>query len=285
MKIDKILNNNVVIILDDRGDEQVVMGRGIGFKKKSGDLLDTLSIEKTFSLKNNELTSRFAELLSEIPLEIMTTSERIIVHAQKNLTGELHESIYVSLTDHINFAIDRHRKGLDIKNGLLWEIKKLYPKEYSIGLEALNIISQRLDVQLPEDEAGFITLHIVNAQLNDNMSNIIDMTRIMQEILHIVKYYFHLDYNEESLSYHRFITHLKFFAQRMLNNNYVSSEDESLYDVVKEKYTSAYSCTEKISEHLSRNYDHPLTKEEMLFLTIHIERVRQESQPLATNSI
>jgi beta-glucoside operon transcriptional antiterminator len=275
MKIEKILNNNVVIVLNDKGIEQVVMGRGIGFKKKAGEVLDNHAVEKIFSLENNELTSRLTELLSEIPLEVMTTSQKIISHAQAVLSCDLHESIHISLTDHINFAIQRHKKGLDIKNGLLWETRKLYPNEFQIGLEALKIIKQRLGVDLPVDEAGFITLHIINAQLNDDMSNIIQMTKVMQEILHIVKYHFKLDYNEECLSYHRFVTHLKFFAQRMLNNNYVSSEDESLYEVVTAKYVDAYQCTQKISQHLSEHYNHPLTKEEMLFLTIHIERVRQ----------
>lgn len=275
MKIDKVLNNNVVIVLNDKGHEQVVMGRGIGYKKKSGEMLESQDVEKIFSLENNELTSRLTELLSEIPIEVMTTSQKIISHAQTILSNDLHESIHISLTDHIHFAIERHKKGLDIKNGLLWEIKKLYPKEFLIGREALNIIKQRLDVELPEDEAGFITLHIINAELNDDMSNILQMTKIMQEILHIVKYHFKLDYNEECLSYHRFITHLKFFAQRMLNGNYVSSEDETLYEVVIEKYAESYRCTKKISQHLNQSYGRPLTKEETMFLTIHIERVKQ----------
>ncbi|GKX63569.1 Transcription antiterminator LicT [Pragia fontium] len=277
MNIDKILNNNVVIVSDENGDELVVMGRGLGFKKKAGDALDKTLIEKVFSVKNQEITSHLEKLLAEIPAEIMTTSEKIIRYAQQNLPTELHSSIYISLTDHINFAIERHKKGLDIKNGLLWETKRLYPKEFAIGLEALNIIEKRLNVKLPEDEAGFITLHIINAQLNDDISNVINMTKIMQEIMQIVKYHFNLDYNEQALSYHRFVTHLKFFAQRMMNNNYVSSEDESLHDVIKDKYVKSYICTQKISQHLKKHYQHELTKEEMLFLTIHIERVRSEA--------
>ena len=36
------------------------------------------------------------------------------------------------------------------------------------------------------------------------------MTRVMQEILQLVKYQLQLNYDEESLSYQRFVTHLKF---------------------------------------------------------------------------
>lgn len=36
MIIDKIVNNNVVTVLDSKNKEAVVMGRGIGFKKARG---------------------------------------------------------------------------------------------------------------------------------------------------------------------------------------------------------------------------------------------------------
>lgn len=212
MKIAKILNNNVVITLDDRQEETVVMGKGIGFKKKPGDTLDESLIEKVFTHNGGEIAERYKELLAEIPLACVTTADRIITLARERLPGKLHNIVYITLTDHIHFALQRHAQGLDIKNALLWEIKKLYPAEFAVGLEALALIAQRLDTALPEDEAGFIALHLVNAQLNDEMHNTLHITRVMQEILNLVKYHFRFDYNEESLSYHRFVTHLKFFA-------------------------------------------------------------------------
>jgi len=278
MKIAKILNNNVVITLGDHQAETVVMGRGIGFKKKAGDSLDESLIEKVFTLNSGEMSERYKELLAEIPLACITTADRIITLARQRLPGKLHNIVYITLTDHIHFALQRHAQGLDIKNVLLWEIKKLYPNEFALGLEALTIIAQRLETQLPEDEAGFIALHLVNAQLNDEMHNTLHITRVMQEILNIVKYHFRFDYNEEALSYHRFVTHLKFFAQRLLGKNYVDSDDDSLYQVVKDKYHESFACAGKINQHIEKHYQHRLTREEMMFLTIHIERVRSESE-------
>lgn len=40
MIIDKILNNNVVVIKDKNDQEKIVMGRGIAFQKKAGDTFD-----------------------------------------------------------------------------------------------------------------------------------------------------------------------------------------------------------------------------------------------------
>ena len=276
MKVHKILNNNVIVTLDDKGKELILTGRGIGFKKREGDLIDINLIEKQFSLDNKDILPKFNELLSEIPLEVLTTSQIIINHAKECMESKLQDSIYISLTDHIHFAIERHKQGFDIPNGFLWEIKKFYPKEFQVGLYALSVIKKRLGIELPEDEAGFITFHIINSQLNGTMPNIVNMTKIMREILNIVKYHFNIEYDEDCLSYQRFVTHLKFFAQRILSKGTQTQQDSSLYEIVRQKYHQAYLCTKQIDLHLIQQYQHPLTDDESLYLTIHIERLRTE---------
>ncbi|WP_121611260.1 BglG family transcription antiterminator LicT [Mesobacillus foraminis] len=273
MKIHKVINNNVISVINEHNKELVIMGRGIAFKKKPGDPVDEDSIEKIFTLENKDLSERFKTLLYEIPVEYMEISDEIISYAKKALGRKLNESIYVSLTDHIHFAVERHQKGLDIKNALLWEIKRLYKEEYEVGNKALQRIKEKLNISLPEDEAGFIALHIVNAELNDEMTNIVNITKVMQEILNIVKYHFKIEFDEESLNYYRFITHLKFFAQRLFNKTYMDNEDDFLYDVIKEKYREAYQCSEKIREFISKKYNYDINAEELVYLTIHIARV------------
>ncbi len=277
MKIAKILNNNVVVVLDEQGREQVVMGRGLAFQKHPGDSVPKENIEKVFALQSDELVQRLGELLSQIPLEVMTTCDRIIGLAAQRL-GKLQESLYITLTDHCYFAIERQKKGLAIKNVLLWDIKRLYPKEFELGQQARAIIAKRLDVELGEDEAGFIALHLVTAQLHSEMPEVMHVTRVMQEILQLVKYSLQLEYDEESLSYQRFVTHLKFFAQRMLTRTVVADDDATLHSAVKENYGKAWVCAEKIARHLQKSYQRELTTEEIMFLTIHIERVRKEGR-------
>ncbi|WP_337010763.1 BglG family transcription antiterminator LicT [Pantoea sp. AS142] len=277
MKIAKILNNNVVMAQDEQGREQVVMGRGLAFQKRVGDSLNAALIEKVFALQSDLLVRRLEELLHQIPPEVMTTCDRIIDLATQRL-GKLQDSLYITLTDHCYFAIERQNKGLAIKNVLLWDIRRLYPKEFELGQQARAIISRRLNVELAEDEAGFIALHLVTAQLNNEMPEVMHVTRVMQEILQLVKYQLHLEYNESSLSYQRFVTHLKFFAQRMLTLTVVKDDDVSLHTAVKDNYPRAWKCAVKIAQHLQQNYQRELTAEEIMFLAIHIERVRKEGQ-------
>ncbi|MFJ2976257.1 BglG family transcription antiterminator LicT [Kluyvera sp. NPDC087067] len=276
MIIAKILNNNVVVILDAQQREQVVMGRGLAFQKRVGDKLDTSLIEKVFALQSDELTRRLGELLSQIPLEVITTCDRIIDLARSRL-GKLQESLYITLTDHCHYAVERQKKGLAIKNALLWETQRLYPREFELGNEARAIIAQRLGVELPEDEAGFIALHLVTGQLNNEMPEVMHITQVMQEILNLVKYQLRLEYDTSTLSYQRFVTHLKFFAQRMLSRNVVPDDDETLHNAIKENYALSWKCAEKIGLHIRNTYQRELTTEEIMFLTIHIERVRKDT--------
>lgn len=277
MQIAKVLNNNVVVVLDEHRREQVVMGRGLAFQKRVGDSLDETKIEKIFALQSDELVGRLSELLSQIPLEVMTTCDRIIERARERL-GRLQESVYITLTDHCHFAIERQKKGVALRNVLLWDIKRLYPKEFALGQEARALIEKRLGVALAEDEAGFIALHLVTAQLNSEMPEVMHVTRVMQEILQLVKYQLRLEYNEESLSYQRFVTHLKFFAQRMLTRTVVEDDDAELHSAVKGNYAKAWKCAETVAVHLQKSYQRSLTTEEIMFLAIHIERVRKEGR-------
>lgn len=273
VKILKILNNNVIVSLKDE-QEVIVMGRGIAFNKRAGDEIDEEQVDKIFTLEDADITKKFKTLIADIPIEYMELSEKIINYAKIQLGKKLNESIYISLTDHIHFAIERFKNQLPVQNALLWETKHLYKEEYDVGIEALNMIFDQFNIILPEDEAAFIALHLVNAQLNEDMTNVVDMTRVIQDILTIVKYHFKIQFDETSLNYYRFITHLKFFAHRLVKGNHYKNEnDDDLLTVIKNKYPEAYKCSEKIRKFVEKQHRYELTDEEMLYLTIHIERV------------
>jgi beta-glucoside operon transcriptional antiterminator len=273
MKIAKVINNNVISVIDEQNKELVIMGRGIAFQKRPGDVVDQEKVEKIFKLDNKDVSEKFKTLLYDIPLEYMELAEGIINYAKDTLGKKLNESIYVSLTDHIVFAIERSKKGLLISNALLWEIKRIYKDEFTIGLKAIEKINNKLGISLPEDEAGFIAMHIVNAELNEEMPNVVNITKLIQDVLNIVKYHFKIEIDEDSLNYFRFLTHLKFFAQRLFSGTSLSSKDDFLYEMMKEKYKDAIVCVKKIKDYIKKEHGQDLTKEEMAYLAIHIERV------------
>lgn len=272
MKISKLLNNNVAVVIED-DEEKIVMGRGICFKKKVGDFIDSKQVDKVFFLENQEVSRRFKELVVDIPLEYLQIGEEIFNEAKMTLGKPINDNCYIALVDHIYTACERVKEGIFVKNGLLWDIKRFYKIEYEVGKRSLQIIKDKTGIELNDDEAGFIALHIVNGQLDDDCHDMYEITKIMQEIENIVRYHFKVEFNEDSAYYYRFITHLKFFAQRLLEHKTQKSQEDDLLSVVQVKYANAYQCVEKIVQFISKQYDYELSDEEKLYLTIHIHRV------------
>lgn len=280
MRIFKALNNNVAVVLDENGKEKIVMGRGICFKKRAGDDISPEVIDKTFFLSGSEAHNKFQVLIQDVPMEHIVIGEEIIAEAKTRLGKKLNDMVYISLIDHVHTSIVRFLDGVTVKNVLLWDIRRFYKHEYQIGLWALKLIEEKCKVRLPEDEAGFIALHLANAQMNeDTMHNMYEITRIMQEILNIVKYFFRVEFDEDDVYYYRFITHLKFFAKRLTDHTtYEEENSDDLWIMIKEKYPEAFRCVEKITEFIAGKYDYDLSKEEQLYLTIHIERVLNKTK-------
>lgn len=278
MKVEKILNNNVVVIHDEKGIEKIVMGRGLAFKKKIGDEIDAKMIDKEFYMVNPEVKNRFQELVVDISLEYLELGEEIVAYAKMHLGRKLNDSVYISIIDHMYTAIIRFQEGIVVKNALLWDTKRFYPDEFNVGRQALDMIKEKFSIQLPDDEAGFIALHIVNAQMDENLEDVYEITKVMQEMSNIIKYFFNVEFDEDSVYFYRFITHLKFFAQRLVNGNtYTSEAEDDLLEVLKIKYKNAYDCVLKITQFIAEKYSYIISNEEKLYLTIHIERVIYKS--------
>ena len=279
MVIKRLLNNNVVITVDSNGEEIIVMGKGIGYQKAKGDTIDEEKINKIFRISNKDVSNKLQELLDSIPINFVKLSNEIIEYSQEKLDKKLNESIYISLSDHIYTAVKRIKNGVTVKNALLWEIKRFYKDEYEIGMKALDLIEEKTKVRLPDDEAGFIALHIVNAQLNEEQPMVEGITKLIHEILTIVRIHFGIEFKEESVFYYRFITHLKFFSQRLFQHNtYNGDSDDDLLDVIKNKYSEAFECILKIKTFIKKKYNYDLTSDEMIYLTIHVEKVIQDSK-------
>lgn len=271
--IEKVINNNIISAYEKSGAEVIVMGRGIGFKKKQGEVVPADQISKIFRIKSRTLAEQFKELLANMPLERVRISDEIISHAKDHLKLKLNQSIYVTLTDHINFAIERVSQGIEPQNALLWEIKRFYPQEFQLGIYALELIQDRLDILLPEDEAGFIALHFVNAEYGTDIRDAVKFPDQMQAIVDIVERDLGMLLDESSLHYERFMTHIKFLIQRIYRKELLSSEDRELSLLMQRKYPREYQCSLKVAEYIMQATGSRSSEEEIMYLSVHIRRV------------
>lgn len=273
MIIQKIINNNVISAVDDKNAEVVIMGRGIGFKAHAGDTIDETRIEKIFRIENETIARQFQEILENIPLEHMQITEEIISKAKEVLNVKLNQSIYVTLTDHINFAIQRQKEGVRLKNALLWEIKEFYRSEYQIGQYAIELLNEKLKTDFTDDEAGFIALHIVNAEYNTSINNTFVMTNMIQDMLKFIQETMGCEYNENSIHYERYLAHLKFLARRICDHDLLPDDDMEFAASLEQKYPAEYECSRKAADYIEAQYHEKISQEEIMYLAIHIKRV------------
>lgn len=276
MKITKVINNNLVRSINEKNQEIIVMGKGIGFQKKVGEEIDQNHISQIYISDDWNYSNKLTQILEKVPLNIIQLTNEIVQYAKVSLARKLNENIYLTLTDHISFAIQRQKENVPLKNALLWEIKRFYNHEFLIGKEALSMIKNKLGIELSDDEAGFIALHFVNATMDSiGIEQTALLAKTVQDILNIVKYHFSINLNEESVYYERFITHLKFFVARILSDTEMVNDDLGFMLELKQKYKEEYLCSLKINSFIEHQFNKKLTENEIIYLTIHIRRVIQ----------
>lgn len=273
MKIDKIINNNIVSALDIDGKEVIVIGKGIGFGTKPGKAIAEDKVSKVYHLDNQNSMDKFKELLVNLPLEHLQVSTEIINYAKSVLNRSLNQNIYITLTDHINFAIHRFKKNIEFSNPLIHEIKTFYKEEYLIGEYAIALIERKVGVKLPVDEAGSIALHIVNAELNSAMRDTIGITNLIGGAVKLVKEHFSRELNEASLNYQQFISHLRFLSQRIVTKDPINYLDERFSHAIAQMYPAEYECSLKVRNYIFETFHYQLADEEITCLAIHIKRL------------
>lgn len=272
MRIQKVINNNVVSCVDDSGRELIAMGRGLGFSAKPGMALLSAQAEKIFRMETQGETDRFKDLLASLPPEEIEMCARIIAYATETLSRRLSPSVYLTLTDHIGFAVQRMKQGMMFQNALLTEVKVFYPQEFAVGKHALDLIEQEQGIRFPEDEAASIALHLVNAEYETSLSETLHITQAIKGILEIIHQYPELPVQEDTLYYDELIVHLKFLVMRAFEANEAEEGEPAFVGMVRKIYASEYQCARQVGRYLQVQYNRPITEEQIANLAVYFHR-------------
>ncbi len=273
-KIEKVLNSSVVLVKDEPDKEFIILQKGIGYGKRPGQWVEADPGSQIFVPYSQTDGAQLIELLGEIPPEYLKVSQEIVEYAQKQLDTTLNQHIYVTLLDHLYYAVERLHQNIAITNRVLWELKTFYPKEYQIGLHSLELVKHTIGESLPEEEAGNIAFHIVNASKEtDSGYDAMRAAKLIGIINEVVTYTMNAKPDKESVHYSRYISHLQFFAERFFSGKMLESDDDFLYHQMESGYPKALSCAERIRTYLIREYDTMISNEEVAYLTVHIQRL------------
>jgi transcriptional antiterminator len=267
--IKKVLNNNVVVA-EKKDKEYVLVGKAIGFNAGKGTRLSEDKIENRFVKEVRPEDENFDRVLKDIDSEIVGISEEIIFLSEKKLNVKLSEAIHVSLPDHINFSIRRIEKGITIENPFLIELKAMYPIEYSLAEKALNMVNDRLQLELPEDEVGFICMHINAAVRKQAVSTSLAYTKKIGLIMSLISSLLKKEFDRNSLEYIRTVTHLNFMIERIMNNKTIKN---NLLDNIKKDLYNEYAIAIKVAIKIENLLSIKVPEDEIGYIALHLSRL------------
>ncbi len=280
MRVKKVINNNILCVVDDKGSEMIVTGKGLGFKRKIGERVDPALFEKTYHMESKAEQRKLRELCAQIPLEHLRLTQDLIEYIKGQLSTPLNESLLITLADHISFALKRKEEGIEFTTPLQGAIMSYYPTEYHLGQHCLRVIQKETQVDLNPSEAAFIAMHIVNAELNTSMTVMYDITKLIEGTLEVVEYFYQKTFDRESLDFNRFVVHLRYFAQRLFQAapQQCDEYDADFQEMIIRSCKQHYKCARHIGEYIHSAYQKEVSDAELIYLTIHLKRINLSSK-------
>lgn len=271
MEIIKKINTSAAIALDSNGEEVVVIGKGIGFPSVPYELTDLSRIERTFY----DVNSRYFGVIGTLPQSIILASAEIVEMAEMELGANLNPSLPFTLADHLNFAVERLRKGMNLTNAIAYDICHFYPNEIKVGNKALEILRKQANITLPSSEAINIALHLINAESNvDDINSVLKITKILEEIENIVKRCLGVQLDNKTYEYSRFIVHLRYLIQRLSENKHTEVKNEMMLATLSKEFPEIQQCANEIAQYFDGTWDWKCNDDEILYLMLHINRIK-----------
>ena len=275
----KALNNNMVLI-KEQGVEKILLAKGIGFNKKFGDILeDNLEVDKVFSIEDKKNHENLKEVYNRVDGEFVAICEEALAEISEELGEELNETIHIGLIDHLAIAMKRLKNKEQINNPFIVEIETLYSVEFEMAKKIVNKLQDKYEIDFPEGEIGFITLHIHSARNGKMLSNSIKYSYLSNKIIiyisnKIIIYIeekFNSKIDKRSLDYARFLSHVRFTIERVLTDTVLKND---LTEIIKKSYPVSYEIAEGTSKIIEETLDKKVCDDEVAYIAMHVERFR-----------
>lgn len=271
MKLLRKINNNAAVAQDKRGREMVVLGRGVGFHPMPYELTDLSVVYRTFY----DVEPQYYEMLSSLPEEALMAAADIAEQAEIALQAELNPNLPFTLADHIAFAQEREKQGIRLATPLHYDVQHLYPREYELGLQAMETVRLRTGTALPRAEAVNIALHIVNAELEgSDLSSTLAAVEVLDEVTVLVERELGIALDRESYNYARFAMHIQFLVRRLSSGKVMEQGSGKMLSELSAEYPATYRCDQAVAKEIEQRHGWHCSSDEVLYLMLHIYRVQ-----------
>lgn len=270
MKIIKTLNNNFALALDNAGNQMIVSGKGIGFGKVPREVEDLSVINRSYY----DVDDIYVSMINDIPEQIINISSEIVDHARNIIDNPISSNIVFTLADHINFAVERYQKNLNIHLTILYDIQNLFDKEMCVGKYAIDLLWKKMNIYLPKEEAAYVALHFINAEAQSSSVKSSNCNeKIIEDIVRIIEEENQIHIDKTGFNYSRFASHMQYLLKRTEKKEMIQSVNAELYREIKNLYPNIITCVEKVSSYLQHTIKTNLPDEEKMYLALHINRL------------
>ena len=268
------LNNNVALVKNDNDEQAVVMGLGIVFQKKKGDIIAESKIEKIFQLKNDESKENFLTLLKDVPLDFITATYEVIDQLTHQYHFPVQNYIYVTLTDHIYLSYQALLKGT-YQISRLPDVEKEYPTEHQMARDALRLFREKVFEDFPDDEVLKIALHFINAKGQEVIKQEDSLKQSISRLVEGELKRHHIKRTKSNSNfYDRFMIHQAYFVDRIEKQH--QEADPSLTHLsqyIQEQYPKAHSIARSIGYEITKETGLVMSESEEVYMALHIQRL------------
>lgn len=272
-RIIKTLNHNAVLATDMQDNQEyILLGKGIGFGKKVSERIEAPEDVRIYSLKNVSEHGKAKELLQDIPAEYLEISNQILNQAEQAF-GSVDRDILFPMANHIAYAVKRIQAGEQISNPLNSDIRILFYKEYKIAEQVRPRLKKLLDIDIMEDEIGYIALHVHSSIQDEKVSVSMQMAMVVRECVTMIEEQVGRKIDILSLDYNRLMNHIKFMFARAINDETLKL-DMNAY--IKTNYPEAYAIAETVCDHIGKALQKPIEEIEIGYLALHVQRAIME---------
>ena len=272
-RVEKVLNHNTVIgIRSGDNQEFLMIGKGIGFGKKVTEQIDPGPKVTLYSLQKSTERGNARELAKSIAPECLEIAGQILDAAEQEF-GKIDRNILFPMADHIEYAVKRVREHEQISNPLTADIRALFHLEYKTAKQIIPILKERMDIQIDEDEVGYIALHIHSAIEDEKVSQAMQVAQAVRECISQIEQEIGRPIDAMSLAYNRLMNHIRYMAARAMKGEKLKV---NMNDYMGIKFPNAFRIAEKVCRQVERSLKCRLSEVEIGYLAMHIERVADE---------
>ncbi|MEE3420497.1 MAG: PRD domain-containing protein [Lachnospiraceae bacterium] len=271
-RVEKVLNHNAILALNDETQKSyLIMGKGIGFGKKTSERFEVRHDDILYSLEKTTERGNAMSIVKAVDPYCLEIAGHVLDKAEKVFgDGKVDRTIIFPMADHIAFAVNRLKDGQLISNPLRDDIRVLFHSEYKVAEAAAPMIRDHFGVELNSDEIGFLALHVHSAIDQENVAQSLQTAQIVRNCISRIEDLTGTKMSVMSLGYNRMMNHIRYMIPRIQTGEPLKMD---LNDYMKVHYPDAYTIAEELCSEIGHTLHKNFQKAEIGYLAMHIQRV------------